>query len=128
MWASESTIIPTRPFTNSSTLSCSFLAKAPGEMSPSSYIALMNSSVPTTSALVRSGWPSFSMLLPDAQTHDITSFWMPFGDSSDSGRTQPYWFLDASVSLRAASTNSVRFDGMPSTPAAFRRSRLTNTG
>ena len=33
---------------------------------------------------------------------------MPLGACSDSGRTQPYWFLDASVSFRAASTNSVR--------------------
>ena len=41
MWASESTIIPTRPLTNSSTLSCSFLAKVPGEMTPASFSDLM---------------------------------------------------------------------------------------
>ena len=37
---------------------------------------------------------------------------MPFGVCSDSGSTQPYWFLEASVIFFAASANSVRFVGM----------------
>ena len=72
--------------------------------------------------------PSFSIEPPEAQTQDITSFWMPFGVSSDSGSTQPYSFLSALVIFFAASTNSVRFDGILSTPAALARSRFTNTG
>ena len=68
------------------------------------------------------------MLLPDAHTQDMTSFWMPFGASSDSGSTQPYWFFEASVIFFAASANSSRVDGILSTPAAFMMSRLTKTG
>ena len=72
--------------------------------------------------------PSFSIDAPDAQTQAITSFWMPFGVSSDSGSTQPNSFLSALVIFFAASANSVRLVGMLSTPAALARSRLTKTG
>ena len=72
--------------------------------------------------------PSFSIEAPEAQTQAITSFWMPFGVSSDSGSTQPNSFLSALVIFFAASANSVRLVGILSTPAALAMSRLTKTG
>ena len=79
MWASESIIMPTRPLANSSTFSCSRFAKMPGEMSPASCSDLMKVSVSMMVGVSRFGLPSFIMDWPDAQTHDITSFWMPPG-------------------------------------------------
>ena len=64
----------------------------------------------------------------NAQTQAMTSFWMPFGVSSDSGSTQPNWLLSAAVIFFAASANSVRLVGIAKSPAASARSRLTNTG
>ena len=62
----------------------------PGVITPASLSDLMYSSVPTTASFCRSGLPSFSIEAPDAQTHDITSFWMPPGFCNDSGSTHPY--------------------------------------
>ena len=68
------------------------------------------------------------MLPPDAQTQDITSFWMPFGASSESGRIHPLVFSPSPVIAVAAAANSLRFVGGAATPAWVSRSSFVNIG
>ena len=81
-----------------------------------------------TPGLVRFGLPSLSMLPPEAQTHDMTSFWTPLGSCKASGSTQPYWFFDGLVSFFASAKNSLLVVGGFVIPAALNRSRLMKTG
>src|SRR3569832_1643413 len=100
----------------------------PGEMVPASMCDLTKVSISTTGLASRAGLPSAFIDWPEAQTHDIMSFWTPDGVCSESGNTQPYWFLSAWVIFLAASRNSARVDGNLVTPAWAARSKFTKTG
>ena len=104
------------------------MVKAPGETTPSSHSFLMNSAALLTSALpFRFGLPSpVSIEPPEAQTQDMTSFWMPLGASRDRGSAHP----DTSppVTALAAAANSSRVEGTLATPALVSRLVLANSG
>src|SRR5216683_2127847 len=87
-----------------------------------SHRLLTYSTVAFTSAFATSGLPSLSIDPPDAQFHDMTSFWMPFGVSSDSGTIQPLTSPPPAVTFFAAAMNSVRLVGGAVTPAFDSRS------
>ena len=88
----------------------------------------MNSEALLTSALpFKLGLPSpVSIEPPEAQTQDMTSFWIPLGASRDSGSAHP----DTSppVTAFAAAAKSSRVAGIPLTPALVSRSVLANIG
>ncbi len=66
---------------------------------------------------------------PDAHTHDITSFWMPFGASSDSGRIQPLVLSPSPVIAFAACRElACGRSAAAATPAWASRSSLVNIG
>ena len=78
---------------------------------------------------MRLGLPSgVSMLPPDAHSHDITSFWMPFGTAVSSGKAQPLTLPPSALIFLAASRNSERLVGTALTPAFDDRSLFTKSG
>ncbi len=120
--------MPTWPLVNFSTLSCSFMVSEPGAMTPASFRLFTYSTVLLTAGVCRAGLPSCSMLPPDAQSQDITSFWMPLGTAVSSGSAQPFTLPPRALIFLAASRNSVRVVGVLATPALASRSLLTNSG
>ena len=99
-----------------------------GETTPSSHSFLMNSEALLTSALpFRFGLPSaVSIDPPEAQTQDMTSFWIPLGASSDRGSAQPE--TSPPVTAFAAAANSSRVEGIWEMPALVSRLVLANIG
>ena len=81
-----------------------------------------------TGSLVRLGLPSWSMVPPEAQSHDITSFWMPLGTAVSSGSAQPLTLPPVALIFFAASRNWLRVLGTALTPALASRSLLTKSG
>src|SRR3954452_7174821 len=128
MCASESITMPTWPLVNFSTLSCSFMVSEPVAMTPASFRLFTYSTVLLTGGLVRLGLPSCSMLPPEAQSHDMTSFWMPLGTAVSRGSAQPLTSPPVALIFLAASMNWVRVLGTALTPALASRSLLTNSG
>ena len=88
----------------------------------------MNSEALLTSALpFRFGLPSaVSIDPPEAQTQDMTSFWIPLGASSDRGSAQPE--TSPPVTAFAAAANSSRVEGIWEMPALVSRLVLANIG
>ena len=127
--AMESIIIPIRPLIKFSTLSVSTTASGPGNIAPSLYTSLsMFTTAVSFGLLVRCGCPFWSMLPPEAHTHDITSFCAPFGGFKVRGMIHPHVVLLSLLSATASEVNWAQVVGGFPIPAFARSAVFVKRG